>query len=93
MKICPDVRSAFAAFLAHDPIFDVGEPDIVRPPVGADRDRVAAPVTRAIDQDAAHAGLRISPNVIFWRLCMPNDAAEMSGGKPLNVGPLLGKPA
>jgi len=56
MKIWPDVGSALAAFLADEPIFYVGEPDIVRPLVGADRGRVATLVIAAIDQDAAHAG-------------------------------------
>ena len=56
VKIWPDVGSALAAFLADEPFFDVGEPDIVRPRIGADRDVVAALVIAAIDQDAANAG-------------------------------------
>jgi hypothetical protein len=56
VKIWPDVSSALAAFFADEPIFDVGEPDIVRPLVGADRDGVAALVIRAINQDTANAG-------------------------------------
>jgi hypothetical protein len=56
VKIWPDVGSTLAAFLADEPIFDVGEPDIVRPLIGADRDVVAALVIRAINQDTADAG-------------------------------------
>jgi len=42
MRIWRDVRSALAASGADDAIFAVGEPDMVRPLSGADRDRVAA---------------------------------------------------
>jgi hypothetical protein len=45
MKIWPDVGSALAAFLADEPIFYVGEPDIIGPLIAADRDRVAAFIT------------------------------------------------
>jgi hypothetical protein len=57
VKIWPDVGAALAARLADEAIFDVGQPDIVRPLIGADRDVVAALVIRAINQDAANAGL------------------------------------
>jgi hypothetical protein len=40
---------------ADEPIFDVGEPDIVRPLIATDRDGVAALVIRAINQDTAIA--------------------------------------
>ena len=56
MKIRPDVGAAPAARLTDEAIFDVGQPDIVRPLIGADRDVVAALVIAAIDQDAANAG-------------------------------------
>ena len=56
MKIRPHVGSAPTASPANEPIFDVGEPDIVRPLIAADRDGVAALVIRAINQDTANAG-------------------------------------
>ena len=65
MEAGPHVGAALAAGLADEPIFDVGEPDIVRPLIAADRDVVAALVIRAIDQDTANPDSRTSPNVIF----------------------------
>ena len=56
MKIRPHIGPSLAACRADEPIFDVGEPEIVGPLVGANRGRVAAVVVGAIDQDAAHAG-------------------------------------
>jgi len=82
MKIWPDVCSALAAFLADEPVFDVGEPDIVRPLIGADRDVVAALVIAAIDQNAANAGFAHSPR---WGLCMPQDSAAQAKGKVARV--------
>jgi hypothetical protein len=55
-KVGPHIGAALAACLADETIFDVGEPDIVRSLVADDRDRVAALVIRAINQDAANAG-------------------------------------
>jgi hypothetical protein len=40
---------------------------LVRPPIAADRDRVAAAVVGAIDQQAAHPLSRISAKMIFLR--------------------------
>jgi len=70
------VHAAFAHFgegdflrvgiLADKPRLDVGQPDI-GPAIAADRNRVAAMVVGAVDQDAAKAGLRISAKVIFGR--------------------------
>ena len=56
MKIRPHVRAALAARLANEPIFDVGEPDIVGPLIGAGRDVMRAVIVAAIDQDAANTG-------------------------------------
>jgi hypothetical protein len=57
MKVRPDVSASLAAAFADEAGLNIGEPDVVRPLVRADRDRVAAVIVRAIDQDAAHAGL------------------------------------
>jgi hypothetical protein len=53
IKIRPHVGAAMAACLAGEARFNIGE--IIRPPIPADRERVAAPIIRAIDQEAAHA--------------------------------------
>ena len=54
---CRTSRSGSApACGADETIFDVGEPDIVRPLVGADRVGMAAAIIGAIDQDTANAG-------------------------------------
>lgn len=57
VKVRPDIGGSLAADLAHAPRFEIGEPDMIRPLVRADRNRAAAVIVRAIDQDAAHAGL------------------------------------
>jgi hypothetical protein len=46
----------FRPHLASEQRFDVGKPDVIRPSVAADRDRVAAPIIGAIDQETANAG-------------------------------------
>ena len=50
----PHVGAALAAGSAHKPRFDIGQPDIIRPGIAADRDRVAAAVIRAVDQETAN---------------------------------------
>jgi hypothetical protein len=55
IKVRPDISPSLAAGTADEPRFQIGKPDVVRPPIRADRNRVAALVVRAIDQDAAHA--------------------------------------
>jgi len=55
MKVRPDVSASLAAAFANEPGLEIGEPDVIRPLVCAERNRVAALVIRAIDQDAAHA--------------------------------------
>ena len=57
MKIRPDVRSALAASRADGTQLKFGEPDFIRPRIGAGCDVVAAPIITALDRDAAHAGL------------------------------------
>jgi hypothetical protein len=56
MKVRPDVGTSLAAGFAHEPRLEIGKPDVIGPLVRADRDRVAAMIVRAIDQDPAHAG-------------------------------------
>ena len=55
MKIGPNVGALLAAGFTDELRFEIGEPDVIRPWISADRDRVAAFVIRAIDQDPAHA--------------------------------------
>jgi hypothetical protein len=52
----PDVGTSLAAGLADEQRLDVGEPDMVRPPIGAHLNRVAASEVGAIDQEAVDAG-------------------------------------
>jgi hypothetical protein len=49
-------RAAFAAGGADEIRLDVGQPDMIGPAVGADRDMVAALVVPAIDQNIADTG-------------------------------------
>jgi hypothetical protein len=56
MKVRPDVSASRAAGLAYEPRLEIGKPDVIRPLIAADRDRVAAAKVLAIDQDTAQAG-------------------------------------
>jgi hypothetical protein len=49
MKVWPHVGASLAASLAYELRFEIGEPDVIRPWISADRDRVAALVIRAVD--------------------------------------------
>jgi hypothetical protein len=55
MKVRPDVGASLAAGLAHEAWLKIGKPDVIRPFIRVDRDRVAAMEIRAINQDTAHA--------------------------------------
>jgi hypothetical protein len=55
MEIGPDIGAPPAAGLADEPGLDVGEPDIIGPPVAADRRPMAAVIVAAIDQETANA--------------------------------------
>jgi hypothetical protein len=57
MEVRADIRTLSAAGLASEPGLQIGQPYIVGPLVGADLDRVAAPIVGAIDQQPANAGL------------------------------------
>jgi hypothetical protein len=52
----PHVPAALAAGGADETRLDVRQPNVVRPAVGADLDRVAASVVAAIDQHLTDAG-------------------------------------
>jgi hypothetical protein len=56
MEIRADISASLAAGLAGKARLDVGQPNVIRPSVAADRCPMAAFVIRAIDQDAMHAG-------------------------------------
>src|ERR1700722_1660226 len=49
-------RRRLSGRMADELRLDVGKPNVIRPLIGADCDRVAAAIIRAIDQDIAHAG-------------------------------------
>jgi hypothetical protein len=55
LPIGPDIGAAAAACLADERPLDIGKPDLIRPPIAADRAPMAAPEIRAIDQEAANA--------------------------------------
>jgi hypothetical protein len=52
----PHIGTPPPASLAGKPRLEIGQPDVIRPPVAADRYVMAAPVIRAIDQEPANAG-------------------------------------
>ena len=56
IKIRPDVDTALAASRADETRLKVGQPDVIRPGIGAGRDVMRAVIVAAIDQDAANAG-------------------------------------
>ena len=51
----PHVRASFPARPTDEQRLYVAKPDVIGPAVAADRDRVAAPIIRAIDQETANA--------------------------------------
>jgi len=55
MKVRPDIGASLTAGSANEPCFEIRKPDVIRPLLGADRDRMAAMIVRAIDQETAHA--------------------------------------
>lgn len=55
-KLRPQLGAALAAGGTDEARFDVRQPDVIWPAVGADLDRMAAPVVAAMDQHLAHAG-------------------------------------
>jgi hypothetical protein len=56
IKVRPNVGAPHAASPTDEPRLNVGQPDIIRPRVGADRYVVTALVVGAIDQEPANAG-------------------------------------
>jgi hypothetical protein len=66
IPIRPDVSAAPAARLADEARLDIGQAEVVGPLIAADRDRMAAFVVGAEDQDPEDAAGRISTKVIFW---------------------------
>jgi hypothetical protein len=55
IEIWPDVRAPLAAAFAYEPRLKIRKPNVIGPLVRADRDRVAAAIISAIDQNTAHA--------------------------------------
>jgi hypothetical protein len=65
LEVRPHLGTTPAADPADKPVLDVGQPEVIRPEVGADPDVMAAMVIAAIDQHVATPEARISPKVIF----------------------------
>jgi hypothetical protein len=65
VEVGPDVCAAPSAGRAGEARFDVRQPNLIRPAVGAQRYAMAAMVVGAVDEHAAHAHLA-QPKVIFW---------------------------
>ena len=70
-----------AAGTTDEPRLYVGQPEIIGPAITADRNRMAAAVVSAIDQQATHTSF-MSANVILVGRSMPDD--WRSG--PLGIG-------
>jgi len=62
MEVRPDVSASLLAYLAGEPGLYVRQPNIVGPPIAADRDVMAAPIIRAIDHEPANAGGELEPS-------------------------------
>lgn len=75
MKVRPDVSASLAAGLANEACLEIGNPDVIRPSVRAERNRMAALMIRVIDQDAAHAS-----RTHFAESDLPRGAARRHGG-------------
>src|ERR1700730_2194497 len=55
VEIRTDVGPLLAACLPGEQRFDIGQPKIIAPAIGADLDGVRAPIVGAIDQETANA--------------------------------------
>ena len=55
VEIRSHIRAALAADPTGEPLLDIGQSGIIGPRIAADRDRMAAAVVGAIDQQATHA--------------------------------------
>jgi len=55
VEVQPDVGTALAARLANESRLKIRQPEVIRPSVAAERDRIAAMVVATIDQHAANA--------------------------------------
>jgi hypothetical protein len=55
VKVGPDIRATMAAGLADKPRLKIQQAEIIRPSFGIDRDGMAAPIIRAVDEDAENA--------------------------------------
>jgi len=55
MEVRPNVSAFKPAGLADEARLKIGEPDLIRPLLCADCDRMAAMIIRAIDQETADA--------------------------------------
>jgi hypothetical protein len=69
MEIWADIGASLAANLAGKARLDIGQPDVIRPSVAADRCPMAALVIRAIDQETTNAsGAHLSEGDFCWRV-------------------------
>ena len=56
VEVRADISASLATTPADELRLDVGQPNVIRPPISGDRCPMAAVIVRAIDQEAAHAG-------------------------------------
>ena len=72
IEIRADVSAPPTAALANEQRFDVAQPNVIRPPVAADRDPMAAPVRRvitfAIATSTGRKGADKRGSDLLWRL-------------------------
>jgi len=80
-----------AAGTPDEPRLYVGQPEIIGPAITADRNRMAAAVVSAIEQQATHT-LFMSANVILVGRSMPHDCADHGSREAARDGG-SGKPA
>src|SRR5436190_24098034 len=71
-KVWSHVGAVLAASLADEPRLDIRQPHIVGPPIGRHRDRVAATIVHAIDQDPSRAAA--GPHLAEGDLCRAHAA-------------------
>jgi hypothetical protein len=78
MEIRAYISAATAASLTGKPRLQIGQPDVIRPPVAADRRPMRAVIVRAVDQQAANARGAHFGQSYFLRAAHPKFASSQS---------------
>lgn len=84
MKVRPDVSTSLATSFAYEPRLDLGQPDVIRPSIGAGRNGMATIIIRAVDEDAAHtSGAHLSEGDLLRAALFVVAAAGEFGHAPM----------